>query len=174
MAALKEWARSGQIHHALSFSVKATARRFSDGVGRSGCREQSLHHGKAPQLRHPHPARAAEVPAPGFHSSTSFCCEGKEKKKKKGLAICQIALLPFPSDSRRRPLERRCKVLFVHVTQGFNLVFYKLNPKKPTPMKIFCFNYSQLEVLPAFLMISYLSCVLHLNLVTSILPARCL
>lgn len=131
-----------------------------------GSRQQSLHRGKAPQLRHPHPAAAAKVPGPGFHPLLSAV-------RKKGLAICQIPLLALPSNSRRQPLERWCRVLFVHTTRGPKLVFCKLNPKKPANMKIFCFHYSQLKALPTFLVISYLSGVLHFNLVTSILPALC-
>lgn len=60
-------------------------------------------------------------------------------------------------------------MLIVHVTGGSKLVFYMLSPKKHTSIKFLCCNYSQLKA-PLYPIISYLSGVLRLNSVISILP----
>lgn len=138
----------------LSFCVRVAAGACGSSAERSG--------GKAAQLHHPHPTMAAEVPASGYiHFFLLW-----EKKKKKGLTVCSPSFLWL--------LERQCKVLLVHATWSLTLIFYKLNPNKPTNMKIACFKRSQLKASPAFLKVSYLLHVLHLNSVTSVLPALCL
>lgn len=108
------------------------------------CREVRSHH-KASAMGKQHSSITLTPPwqlrsQPGILSISSSC----ERTKKKGLIIYSPSPPPF-----FWLLERQCKVLFVQATRSSKLIFYKLNPNKPTSMKIACFKCSQLKTSPA-------------------------